>query len=106
MARSRSPGSRPPRSRLTKTLEDFERGASTIPGATLDYLASLEWVTARENICLVGPAGTGKAVAAGGRASDSAREDPAACGRRAFGRAGAAPARADCWDIGPHGRAP
>jgi DNA replication protein DnaC len=45
---------------VTKTLEEFDRSASTIPGATLDYLASLEWVTARENVCLVGPAGTGK----------------------------------------------
>ncbi len=45
---------------VTKTLEDFDRTASSIPGATLDYLASLEWVTARENLCLVGPAGTGK----------------------------------------------
>ena len=45
---------------VTKSLEEFDRGASTIPGATLDYLASLEWVTARENLCLVGPAGTGK----------------------------------------------
>jgi DNA replication protein DnaC len=45
---------------VTKTLEDFHRSASTIPGATLDYLASLEWITARENLCLVGPAGTGK----------------------------------------------
>ena len=45
---------------VTKTLEDFDRTASSIPGATLDYLASLEWITARENLCLVGPAGTGK----------------------------------------------
>ena len=30
------------------------------PGPTLDYLASLEWVAAPENLCLVGPAGTGK----------------------------------------------
>jgi len=45
---------------VTKTLEEFDRGASTIPGATLDYLASLEWITAAENLCLVGPAGTGK----------------------------------------------
>jgi IstB-like ATP binding protein len=30
------------------------------PGPTLDYLASLEWIAARENLCLVGPAGTGK----------------------------------------------
>ena len=33
---------------------------SSIPAATLDYLTSLEWITARENLCLVGPAGTGK----------------------------------------------
>ncbi len=45
---------------VTKTLEEFDRGASTIPGATLDYLASLEWIGAAENLCLVGPAGTGK----------------------------------------------
>jgi DNA replication protein DnaC len=45
---------------VTKTLQEFDRGASTIPGATLDYLASLEWITAAENLCLVGPAGTGK----------------------------------------------
>jgi DNA replication protein DnaC len=45
---------------VTKTLEEFDRTASSVPGATLDYLASLEWVTARENLCLVGPAGTGK----------------------------------------------
>jgi DNA replication protein DnaC len=43
---------------VTKTLEEFDRAASTIPGATLDYLASLEWITGRENLCLVGPAGT------------------------------------------------
>ena len=30
------------------------------PQATFAYLASLEWITARENLCLVGPAGTGK----------------------------------------------
>jgi DNA replication protein DnaC len=33
---------------------------SSVPTATLDYLGSLEWVTATENLCLVGPAGTGK----------------------------------------------
>ena len=27
---------------------------------TFDYLASLEWIRAKENLCLVGPAGTGK----------------------------------------------
>jgi DNA replication protein DnaC len=45
---------------VIKTIEEFDRGASSIPGATLDYLASLEWIGAAENLCLVGPAGTGK----------------------------------------------
>jgi DNA replication protein DnaC len=45
---------------VTKTLEEFDRSASSVPAPTLDYLASLEWITARENLCLVGPAGTGK----------------------------------------------
>ena len=31
-----------------------------MPRATFDYLASLEWIRAHENLCLVGPAGTGK----------------------------------------------
>ena len=45
---------------VTKTLDEFDRGVSTIPGATLDYLTSLEWIRAKENLCVVGPAGTGK----------------------------------------------
>jgi DNA replication protein DnaC len=45
---------------VAKTLEEFDVAASSIPRATFDYLASLEWITARENLCLVGPAGTGK----------------------------------------------
>jgi DNA replication protein DnaC len=45
---------------VTKTLEEFDLGVSTVPKATLTYLASLEWITAAENLCLVGPAGTGK----------------------------------------------
>ena len=45
---------------LVKTFDEFDRAASSVPSATLDYLASLEWITARENLCLVGPAGTGK----------------------------------------------
>ena len=45
---------------VAKTLEELDRSASSIPGPTLDYLASLEWITAQENLCLVGPAGTGK----------------------------------------------
>ncbi len=45
---------------VLKRLEDFDVAASSIPKATFDYLASLEWVRAAENVCLIGPAGTGK----------------------------------------------
>ena len=45
---------------VIKTLDEFDRTVSTVPAATLDYLTSLEWITATENLCLVGPAGTGK----------------------------------------------
>ncbi|MFS8499880.1 MAG: IS21-like element helper ATPase IstB [Micromonosporaceae bacterium] len=45
---------------VTKTLEEFKVAASSVPQATFDYLASLEWVAKAENLCLVGPAGTGK----------------------------------------------
>ena len=45
---------------VIKALDELDRSASSIPGPTLDYLATLEWITARENLCLVGPAGTGK----------------------------------------------
>ena len=45
---------------VTKTLEDFDLATSSIPVATFDYLASLEWVRAAENVCLIGPARTGK----------------------------------------------
>jgi DNA replication protein DnaC len=45
---------------VIKTLDELDRSACSIPGPTLDYLATLEWITARENLVLVGPAGTGK----------------------------------------------
>jgi DNA replication protein DnaC len=45
---------------VLKSLEEFEVSTSSIPPATFDYLASLEWVRAAENVCLIGPAGTGK----------------------------------------------
>ena len=45
---------------VSKTLGEFDLGVSSVPAATFAYLASLEWVTAAENLCLVGPAGTGK----------------------------------------------
>jgi DNA replication protein DnaC len=45
---------------VTKRIDDFDVAASSIPAATFDYLASLEWIRAAENTCLIGPAGTGK----------------------------------------------
>lgn len=45
---------------VTKTLETFDLSISSLPQATFDYLASLEWVRAQENLLLVGPPGTGK----------------------------------------------
>ena len=45
---------------VAKTVEEFKVAASSVPQATFDYLVSLEWIRAAENLCLVGPAGTGK----------------------------------------------
>ena len=45
---------------VTKTLDEFDLAASSIPRATFGYLASLEWIRAAENACFIGPAGTGK----------------------------------------------
>ncbi len=45
---------------VSKTLEDFKVQLSSVPQATFNYLTSLEWIRARENLILVGPAGTGK----------------------------------------------
>ena len=59
---------------VTKTLDEFNVAVSSIKQPTFDYLASLEWITATENLCLVGPAGTGKShllVALGHAAIDA-----------------------------------
>ena len=45
---------------VIKTLDELDRSACSIPGPTLDYLASLEWITAAENLCLVRPAWHGQ----------------------------------------------
>src|ERR1019366_5853551 len=45
---------------VSKTLDEFDVAASSIKRATFDYLSGLEWIGAKENLCLVGPAGTGK----------------------------------------------
>ena len=59
---------------VTKTLEEFDVATSSVKAATFEYLSSLEWVRAKENLCLVGPAGTGKShllVALGHHAVES-----------------------------------
>ena len=59
-----------------KTLEEFDLVVSSVERQTFEYLASLEWIAARENPCLVGPAGTGKShllVALGHAAVDAGR---------------------------------
>lgn len=48
---------------VPKTLETFNVAESSIPRPTFEYLASLEWVAAKENLLLVGPSGTGKSHA-------------------------------------------
>ncbi|HEU5315292.1 MAG TPA: IS21-like element helper ATPase IstB [Chloroflexota bacterium] len=48
---------------VEKRLDDFKVALSAVPQPTFDYLASLEWLRASpgpENLCLVGPPGTGK----------------------------------------------
>jgi DNA replication protein DnaC len=45
---------------VVKTLDSFDVAASSIPQATIDYLASLEWLRAQHNLALIGPPGTGK----------------------------------------------
>ena len=46
-----------------KTVEQFNLAASSIPAQTWAYLTSLEWIGAKENLTLIGPAGTGKSHA-------------------------------------------
>lgn len=45
---------------VRKSLDEFKVAESAVPQATFDYLASLEWIRAKENLVLVGPVGTGK----------------------------------------------
>ena len=48
---------------VPKTLETFKVTESSILRPTFEYLASLEWVQAKENVLLIGPPGTGKSHA-------------------------------------------
>ena len=45
---------------VRKTLDEFAVAESSVPRATFDDLASLEWIRPKENLVLLGPAGTGK----------------------------------------------
>ncbi len=59
---------------VRKTLDEFKVQISSVPQATFNYLAGLEWIRAKENLCIIGPAGTGKShllVALGHAASEA-----------------------------------
>ncbi|MGD9706029.1 MAG: IS21-like element helper ATPase IstB [Acidimicrobiia bacterium] len=45
---------------VDKTLDGFNLTESSIPTASHDYLITLDWIARADNLCLVGPAGTGK----------------------------------------------
>lgn len=45
---------------VEKTLDEFHLDESSIPRATHDYLATLDWIPRADNLCLIGPPGTGK----------------------------------------------
>lgn len=45
---------------VTRRLEDFVLAESSVPRASFEHLASLDWIAGAENVVLVGPAGTGK----------------------------------------------
>lgn len=61
---------------MAKTFDDFDTATSSFPQDTIDCLGGPEWVRAPENVCLVGPAGTGKShvlIAAGHAAIQAGR---------------------------------
>ena len=49
-----------------KTLEGFDIKVSELPRATFEFLACLEWLDRKENLCLAGPSGVGKSHLAQG----------------------------------------
>lgn len=40
---------------VTKTLDGFDVSGSSVTRATFDYLSSMEWVRAQQNLAVVGP---------------------------------------------------
>jgi DNA replication protein DnaC len=64
---------------VIKTIQEFDLAASSIPAPTWDYLTSLEWIGAKENLAMIGPAGTGKShtlIALGHAAAQAGRPGP------------------------------
>jgi DNA replication protein DnaC len=45
---------------VDKTIAEFHLAESSIARASHDYLITLDWIRRADNLCLVGPAGTGK----------------------------------------------
>jgi DNA replication protein DnaC len=45
---------------VVKTLAEFNLAESSVPPASHDYLITLDWIREAANLCMVGPAGTGK----------------------------------------------
>jgi DNA replication protein DnaC len=45
---------------VTKTLDEFALTESSIARKSYDHLVGLEWIHQAENLCFIGPAGTGK----------------------------------------------
>lgn len=45
---------------VAKSLDGFNVTGSSVTQATFDYLSSLEWIRAQQNLAVIGPPGTGK----------------------------------------------
>ncbi|MGO9925663.1 MAG: IS21-like element helper ATPase IstB [Mycobacterium sp.] len=45
---------------VAKSLDGFDVAGSSVTQATFDYLQSLEWIRAQQNLAIIGPPGTGK----------------------------------------------
>jgi DNA replication protein DnaC len=45
---------------VEKTLDQFHLDESSIPRSSHDYLITLDWIRRADNLCLIGPPGTGK----------------------------------------------